>query len=137
LLRSRAAEQADRELLPKTIHKPAGGCLASGDHTQDGGDGGDETAEFKLDAAAVVAEEAVERKEVRHAKPWLSECRVSSELGAGRAGARSGRGGRGGAEEHQGTNTASSHWRCRTEGGPSKKGASPCFQIIRRVAIHA
>jgi hypothetical protein len=31
-------------------------------HAQDGGDGDDETDEFKLDAAAVVAEEAVARK---------------------------------------------------------------------------
>jgi hypothetical protein len=55
-------------------HKPAGDCLASGDHTQDGGEGDDETDErdndFKLDAAAVAAEEAVERKEVRRARPW-------------------------------------------------------------------
>jgi hypothetical protein len=37
-------------------HKPAGDCLASGDSD-------DETDELTLDAAAVVAEEAVERKE--------------------------------------------------------------------------
>jgi hypothetical protein len=30
-----------------------------------------ETDEFTLDAAAVVAEEAVERKEARRVKPWL------------------------------------------------------------------
>jgi hypothetical protein len=60
--------------LPKPTgswhHKPAGGCpgdcLASGDHTQqDDGDGDDESYEFKLDVAAVAAEEAVERKEAR------------------------------------------------------------------------
>jgi hypothetical protein len=39
-------------------HKPAGGCLTSGDSD-------DETDQSKLDAAAVVAEEAVERKEAR------------------------------------------------------------------------
>jgi hypothetical protein len=47
-------------------HKPAGDCLASGDSDN-------ETDEFTLDAAAVVAEEAVERKEARRVKPWLSE----------------------------------------------------------------
>jgi hypothetical protein len=31
------------------------------------------TDELTLDAAAVVAEEAVERKEARRVKPWLSE----------------------------------------------------------------
>jgi hypothetical protein len=36
------------------------------------GDSDDETDEFTLDAAAVVAEEAVERKEARRVKPWLS-----------------------------------------------------------------
>ena len=50
-------------------HKPAGDCLASGDSD-------DETDEFTLDAAAVVAEEAVERKEARRVKPWLSELDV-------------------------------------------------------------
>jgi hypothetical protein len=72
LLRHRAAERADRELPPQIIHKPAGDCLASGDHTQDGGDDDDEAVEFKLDAAAVVAEEAVERREARHVSPWRS-----------------------------------------------------------------
>jgi hypothetical protein len=42
----------------------------SGDHPQDG-DGDDETDEFKVDAAAVVAEEAVERREARRVKSWL------------------------------------------------------------------
>jgi hypothetical protein len=50
-------------------HKPAGDCLASGDSD-------DETDEFTLDAAAVVAEEALERKEGRRVKPWLSELDV-------------------------------------------------------------
>jgi hypothetical protein len=36
----------------------------------------DETDELTLDAAAVVAEEAVERKEARRVKPWLSELDV-------------------------------------------------------------
>jgi hypothetical protein len=49
--------------------RPAGDCLASGDSD-------DETDEFALDAAAVVAEEAVERKEARRVKPWLSELAV-------------------------------------------------------------
>jgi hypothetical protein len=35
-----------------------------------------ETDEFTLDAAAVVAEEAVEQKEARRVKPWLSELDV-------------------------------------------------------------
>jgi hypothetical protein len=44
--------------------------------------------EFKLDAAAVAAEEAVERKEARHVKPWLSELGVPEwqGLAGGRAG---------------------------------------------------
>jgi hypothetical protein len=50
-------------------HQPAGDCLASGGS-------GDETDERALDAAAVVAEEAVERKEARRVKPWLSELDV-------------------------------------------------------------
>ena len=37
------------------------------------GDSDDETDEFTLDAAAVVAEEAVGRKEARRVKPRLSE----------------------------------------------------------------
>jgi hypothetical protein len=65
-----------RGLRSDRAHKPAGDCLASGDHTQDGGDGDDETDghfapdsdEFKLDAAAVAAEEAAERKEARREK---------------------------------------------------------------------
>jgi hypothetical protein len=69
-----ATEQASRKLLP-------GEC---GHHTHDCGDGDGETdghfvpdsEEFKLDAAAVAAEEAVERKEARCAKPWLSELDV-------------------------------------------------------------
>jgi hypothetical protein len=59
--------------------------------------------EFKLDAAAVVAEEAVERKEARRVKPWLSELDVPEwqELaGRGPAGVE------GDAEEHQDTNMA-------------------------------
>jgi hypothetical protein len=32
--------------------------------------------EFKMDAAAVAAEEAVERKEARRVKPWLGELDV-------------------------------------------------------------
>jgi hypothetical protein len=35
-------------------------------------DSDDETDEFNLDAAAVIAEEAVERKEAQRARPWLS-----------------------------------------------------------------
>jgi hypothetical protein len=59
-----------RALLRHTTHhKPAGGCLASGDSDE-------ETDEFTLDAAAVVAEETVERKEARRVKPWLSELDV-------------------------------------------------------------
>jgi hypothetical protein len=42
-------------------HQPAGDCPASGDSD-------DETDEFTLDAAAVVAEESVERKEARRVK---------------------------------------------------------------------
>jgi hypothetical protein len=42
--------------------------------TQDDGDGDDETDKFKLDTSAVAAEEAVEHKEARRVKPWLSEC---------------------------------------------------------------
>jgi hypothetical protein len=61
--------------------KPAGDCLASGDHTHNNetdGHFGPDSDEFKLDAAAVAAEEAVgrlavERKEARRVKPWLSE----------------------------------------------------------------
>jgi hypothetical protein len=52
-----------------SYHKPAGDCLASDD-------GDDETDEVKLDAAAVIAEEAVERKKARRVKPWLSELDV-------------------------------------------------------------
>ena len=64
-------------------HKPAGDCLASGDSD-------DETDEFTLDAAAVVAEEAVERKEARRVKPWLSELDVPEwqELAGDRLGWR-------------------------------------------------
>jgi hypothetical protein len=46
------------------------------------GDSDDEADEFALDAAAVVAEEAVERKEARRVKPWLSELDVP---GSGRS----------------------------------------------------
>ena len=64
-------------------HKPTGDCLASGD-SDDG------TDEFTLDAAAVVAEEAVERKEARRVKPWLSELDVPEwqELAGDRLGWR-------------------------------------------------
>jgi hypothetical protein len=43
-----------------------------------------------LDAAAVVAEEAVERKEARRVKPWLSELDVPEwqELAGDRLGGR-------------------------------------------------
>ena len=61
-----------RSGLAPPHHKPAGDCLASGDSD-------DETDEFTLDAAAVVAEEAVERKEARRVKPWLSELECRSE----------------------------------------------------------
>jgi hypothetical protein len=71
-------------------HKPAEGCLASEDHTQDGGNGDGETDEFKLDAAGVAAEEAVERKEARRVRPWLSEWQ---ELAAGQLGWGGGVGG--------------------------------------------
>ena len=49
-----------------------------------------ETDEFTLDAAAVVAEEAVERKEARRVKPWLSELDVPEwqELAGDRLGWR-------------------------------------------------
>jgi hypothetical protein len=40
------------------------------------GDGDDETDEFKLYAAAVIVEEAVERKEALRVKLWLSELDV-------------------------------------------------------------
>jgi hypothetical protein len=49
------------------------------------GDSDDETDEFMLDAAAVVAEEAVERKEARRVKPWLSELDVRTGVAGGRA----------------------------------------------------
>jgi hypothetical protein len=65
--------------------QPAGDCLASGDSD-------DETDKFTLDAAAVVAEEAVERKEARRVKPWLSELDCTGVAGAGRGPA--------GVEEH-------------------------------------
>ena len=54
------------------------------------GDSDDETDEFTLDAAAVVAEEAVERKEARRVKPWLSELDVPEwqELAGDRLGWR-------------------------------------------------
>jgi hypothetical protein len=62
---SRSTKGKGQRLLPTQYrgsglapphHQPAGDCLASGDSD-------DETDEFVLDAAAVVAEEAVERKE--------------------------------------------------------------------------
>jgi hypothetical protein len=56
-------------------HKPAGDCLASGDHTQDGSDGDDETDEFKLDTAAEAAA-AVAAEDARRVKPWLTELDV-------------------------------------------------------------
>jgi hypothetical protein len=59
--------------------------------------------EFTLDAAAVVAEEAVERKEARRVKPWLSELDVPERVagaGGGPAGVEEY------VEEHQDTNTA-------------------------------
>jgi hypothetical protein len=61
-------------------------------------DGDDEIDELKLNTAAVAAEEAVERKEVRRARPWLSGFDVPEwqELAGGRAGVG------GGAQEHQG-----------------------------------
>jgi hypothetical protein len=84
-------------LLRHTTNRQGGDCLVSGDSDN-------ETDEFTLDAAAVVAEEAVERKEARRVKPWLSELDVPEwqELGAG--------GGPAGVEEdveeHQDTNIA-------------------------------
>jgi hypothetical protein len=54
------------------------------------GDSDDEADEFTLDAAAVVAEEAVERKEALRVKPWLSELDVPGwqELAGDRLGWR-------------------------------------------------
>ena len=60
-------------------------------HTRESGSCvGHETDEFTLDAAAVVAEEAVERKEARRVKPWLSELDVPEwqELAGDRLGWR-------------------------------------------------
>jgi hypothetical protein len=66
-----------------TPQGPAGDCLASGDSD-------DETDEFTLDAAVVVAEVALERKEARRVKPWLSELGVPEwqELAGDRLGWR-------------------------------------------------
>jgi hypothetical protein len=83
-------------LAPPHHKQPAGDCLASGDSDN-------ETDEFTLDAAAVVAEEAVERKEARRVKPWLSEldvCTGVAGAGGGPAGAEED------VEEHQDTNIA-------------------------------
>jgi hypothetical protein len=55
-----------------------------------------------VDAAAVVTEEAVERKEVRRVKLWLSEldvCAGVAGAGGGPAGVEEG------VEEHQNTNS--------------------------------
>jgi hypothetical protein len=96
--RAAAAPNTAQRIGPcsATAHKPAGDCLASGDSD-------DETDEFTLDAAAVVAEEAVERKEARRVKPWLSEldgCAGVAGAGGGPAGVEEG------VEEHQNTNIA-------------------------------
>jgi hypothetical protein len=50
------------------------------------GDGDDKTDELKLDAAAVVAEEAVERKGAQRVRPWLRSGR--SWRGTGWGGGR-------------------------------------------------
>jgi hypothetical protein len=70
-------------LLAPPHHKPAGDCLASGDSD-------DETDEFTLDAAVVVAEEVLERKEGGAAYKTVAELDVPEwqELAGDRLGWR-------------------------------------------------
>jgi hypothetical protein len=93
------AHLGDTALQKKTHHRSQTRLTAP-----PSGDSDDETGEFTLDAAAVVAEEAVERKEARRVKPWLNEldvrCTGVAGAGGGPAGVEED------VEEHQDMNIA-------------------------------